>query len=281
MKSHIKTLAIFFCFIFISCEDVVDIDVPTGKIRLVIEASLNWEKGTLGNQQFIKLSTSTPYFETNVNPIVTGASVKVVNIDTSEEFIFNDENDGTYTISNFTPIIGDNYNLEIVYNNETYSASETLMPVSEINRITQSREGGFDDELLEVNYYFDDPANEENYYLTRFYEEGDLFPVLADISDEFVNGNEIHDFWEKEDDEDNGSFPFEVGDIVNINLYGISEQYYNYIRLLIEQYNAGGGPFSSLAAQVRGNCVNITNSDNYAYGYFRLTEVSKASYTIQ
>jgi len=51
------------------------------------------------------------------------------------------------------------------------------------------------------------------------------------------------------------------------------------MRLLIEQYYGGGDPFSSTAAEVRGNCINATNEDNYPFGYFRVTEVVKANYT--
>ncbi|WP_417291532.1 DUF4249 domain-containing protein [Corallibacter sp.] len=281
MKTYIKSLIFLFTITIISCEDVVDIEVPTGQTRLVIEASLDWEKGTAGNEQQIKLSTSTPYFGNVSSTEVTGASVTVVNENTSEIFNFTDENDGTYTTTTFVPIAGDTYSLEVIYNGQTYTASETLMTVSDINSVTQSIEGGFDDELLELNLYFDDPVDEENYYLIRYYETGDLFASLEDVSDEFTNGNEIHDFWEKEDDEDNNEQPFLPGDVVDVSLYGISEQYYNYIRLLIEQYDGGGNPFSSTAAEIRGNCINPNNPSNYAFGYFRVTQVVRETYTFQ
>jgi len=281
MKTYIKFLCLFVCIVFTSCEDVIDVNLSEGKTRLVIEASLDWEKGTSGNQQLIKLSTSSPYFQTNENNEVTGASVKVTNNNTGAEYIFTDENDGTYTISNFAPIIGHTYTLEVVHNGETYIGNETLMSVPSITNVTQSVEGGFDDELLQVNFNYNDPPEEENFYLTKFMEEGDLFPVLEDLSDEFVNGNEIDDFWEKEDDEDANEIPFESGDKVSISLYAISKRYYNYIRLLIEQYDSGGNPFSSTAAQIKGNCVNTTNSENYPYGYFRVTQVVKVDYTFQ
>lgn len=281
MKTYIKPLYLIFCLVFISCEDVIDVNLSEGKTRLVIEASLDWEKGTSGNQQLIKLSTSSPYFQTNVNNEVTGASVKVTNNNTGAEYVFNDENDGTYTISNFVPVIGHTYTLEVVHNGETYTGNETLMSVPSITNVTQSVEGGFDDELLEVNIFYTDPVGEENFYLTKYFAEGDLFPVFEDMSDEFVNGNEINDFWEKEDDEDANEKPFEIGDKVSISLYGISQRYYNYIRLLIEQYDSGGDPFSSTAAQIKGNCINSSNQENYPYGYFRVTQVVKVDYTFQ
>ncbi|WP_262732458.1 DUF4249 domain-containing protein [Gaetbulibacter sp. NE] len=268
-------------FLLTSCEDTIDVDVPTAQARLVVEASLDWEKGTTGNVQSISLSMSTPFFDTDQDTSVTGAIVTVTNEDSGEVFPFDDNNDGTYSTSTFVPILNNTYHLEIVYDGETYEATETLMSVSDINEVNQSIEGGFDDELLELNLYFTDPANIENFYLIKYDVEGDLFPYLEDVSDEFTDGNQIHDFLEKDDDEDSEETPFEAGDVVNISLYGISEQYYNFIRLLIEQHGSQGDPFSSTAALIRGNCINPTNPDNYAFGYFRVTEVDTATYTFE
>lgn len=274
-------VVIIFSVAFFSCEDVIDVDVPTAESRLVIEASLDWEKGTTGNEQTIKLSMSTPFFETNQNTAVIGAIVTVINENNGDIFDFIDQNDGTYTTTNFLPILNNTYRLEVNYNGETFHATETLISVSDIDEITQSTEGGFDDDLLELNLYFNDPANIENYYLIKYEVEGDMFPYLEVRSDEFVDGNQIHDFFEKDDDEDDGETPFQVGDVVHIGLYGISEQYYNYMRLLIEQYEAQGDPFNSNAVQLQGNCINLSNPENDVYGYFRLTQFAKASYTFQ
>ncbi|RKE98808.1 DUF4249 domain-containing protein [Ichthyenterobacterium magnum] len=281
MKTIIKIVVLFTLVLVSSCEDVIDVNVPTANPRLVIEASLDWEKGTAGNNQTIKLSTSTPYFDTTVNNEVTGALVKVTNAITNDEYNFIDQNDGTYTITNFVPIINDSYVLEVIYNGETYTATETLKSVSEINRVEQSIEGGFDDEVLDVSIFWDDPAGQENYYLIKFKEQGDLLPILEDQSDEFSNGNEMDDFFEKDREDDDDQNEFNPGDVVDISLYGISERYYNYIRLLIEQYDSGGDPFSSNSAEIRGNCINTTNAQNYAFGYFRLSEFDTVNYIFE
>lgn len=281
MKIHIKYILLALSFLFISCNDVIDVDVPTSTPRLVIEASLDWEKGSVGNEQTIKLSNTKPYFDIATSNIVTGASVKVTNDNNGTEFIFIDQNNGEYTTTSFVPVLNQSYTLEVIHNNETYNAQETLIPVSSIINIEQSYEGGFDDEVLDVSIYFLDPADEDNFYLVRFKEVGDLFAELEDISDEFVNGNLIDTWFEKEDNDDTNEESFIPGDIVNIDLYGISERYHNYIRLLIEQSNSGGDPFSAVPAALRGNCINHIQPDNYALGYFRLTEVTKVSYTFQ
>jgi hypothetical protein len=203
------------------------VDVPLAEPRLVIEASIDWEKGTSGNTQTIKLSQSTPYFENDQVNLVKGASVKITDKITDQEFLFPDQNNGEYTCTDFIPLVNHTYVLDISYQDENYTAEETLMSVSEISRIEQSREDGFDDEALELNMYIPDPADEENYYLIRFYEHGDLLAKLFDVDDEFVNGNEMKFFIEKFDNDETNEEEFEPGDVVDLNLYGISKAYFN------------------------------------------------------
>ncbi len=281
MKSIYKLLSLVIVGITFACTDVVDVDVPEAAPRLVVEASIDWEKGTSGSDQVIKLSTSVPYFDQLINNEVVGASVKITNDTNGQEFVFTDQGNGNYTTSGFVPVLGQSYTLEIVHNGEVFIARETLTSVTDIAEVNQSVEDGFNDEALEVNVLFDDPADEENYYLFRFQEQGDILPELLDISDEFTNGNQMKVFYEKEEDEDINQTEFESGDIVDIEFFGVSEQYYNYMQLLIEQYGSSGDPFSAVPVPLKGNCINTTNPDMYAYGYFRLTQVVKTTYTFQ
>ena len=65
MNRFINFLALLLLVFFTSCTVVIEVEVPSEEPRLVIEASINWEKETVGNNQRIKLSKSTPYFDTN------------------------------------------------------------------------------------------------------------------------------------------------------------------------------------------------------------------------
>lgn len=281
VKNRILTVLLAVLITFISCDDKIDVAVPEAAPRLVIEASLDWEKGTTGNNQTIKLSTSTPYFETTLNTSVIGATVRVTNNNSNAVYNFTDQNDGTYTINNFVPVLGDSYTLVVIHNGETYTATETLMSVTPILSTTQSLEGGFDEEVLDVTITFDDPADEENFYMIRVKEEGDLLAYLETQSDEFTNGNVQEEFFEVERDDEDETQEYNPGDVVNIKLFGISQRYYNYISLLIEQYDTGGDPFAVTPAEIRGNCINQTNEANYAFGYFRVTEFDQVTYTFQ
>jgi len=281
MYKYIRTTILLLAIALTSCEDVIDVPVQTAQTQLVIEASLDWEKGTSGNEQTIKLRTSTAFFDTTSDTATIGAAVKVTNDTNGAEFIFTDQNNGEYTTTDFVPILNQSYTLEVVYNTETYSAQETLFPVPDITDLFQDRIDGFDEEELEVHVVFTDPPEEGNNVFFKFQRQGDLLPTLEVGNDEFINGNEV-DWWiELEDDDSTDkNEAFQPGDIVDIEMYAISTPYKDYLEILIEQIG-GADLFDATPVAVRGNCINTTNPDNYAYGYFRLTEVNKTSYTFE
>ena len=178
MKFYSKIYIVLLMLVVLACEEVIEVDLQTVPARLTIEASIDWEKGTMGNEQTIKLSESTPYFNITTNTGVNGASVTVINNNNLEEFTFTDLGNGNYTTSDFVPILNQAYTLEVLYNGERYVATETLMSVVDIAEVTQSNKGGFDNDALDVNVSFDDPENIDNFYLLRFKEQGDILPRL-------------------------------------------------------------------------------------------------------
>jgi len=48
MKNYILKNIVFLVILFTSCTDVIDLEVPIAPPRLVIEASIDWEKETIG-----------------------------------------------------------------------------------------------------------------------------------------------------------------------------------------------------------------------------------------
>lgn len=278
MKTLKELLALIIIITFASCEDIVDVEVQEGPKRLVVEASLDWEKGTMGNVQTIKLSESTPFFDTNTISAVTGANVVVTNLTNNETFDFADQGNGEYRTTTFNPVLGQSYSLRIEYNGDIYTATETMTGVTNITDVFQAREEGFDTDALEVHVVFTDPIEEGNNYLFKFQRDGDLLPDLEVGEDEFVNGNELDWWYEIEENEEENITPFTPGDIVTIEMYGISGTYYDYMKILTAQLG-GVGLFETTPVAVKGNCINETNPENYAFGYFRLTEFVRTSYT--
>ena len=267
-----KILILIFGLILTGCEDTISVDLDTEAPRLVIDASIDWVKSTTGNEQKIKLSTTTDYYSTTF-PIVSGASVVVTN---SANTIFNFiENPGTgeYICTDFVPVIDETYTMTIIVNGEIYTATETLINVPSIeNNINQNNAGGFAGDEIEITYYYQDNVAQENNYLFGVKTRHVAFPIFDAENDENTQGNLMSEQYSHKD--------LVAGDVVNIKLYGISKRYYNYFKKVLLA-SGSDNPFASTPAPVRGNIVNQTNSSNFAFGYFRLSEVDTRDYTIQ
>ncbi|WP_040254308.1 DUF4249 domain-containing protein [Psychroserpens mesophilus] len=269
MKKILFIIVLIFAY---ACEDVIDLELPTSEPKLVIDASIDWLKGTPGNEQQIKLSLTAPFFDLEVPP-ANGASVIITDSNANSfEFIEN-EDTGIYINNSFIPEINGEYTLTVIYEGETYIATETLRSVNEITRVEQNLEGGFSGDETEIKAFFNDPADEENYYFFEFTPSLPVTPTLDTFNDEFVNGNEIFGFYVEED--------LDLGQSVTIRIHGVSERFYEFMFILLQQIDdGGGGPFETQPATVRGNCVNQTNPDNFPLGYFRLSEVDEFVYTV-
>jgi len=266
-------IALVISSLFVTgCEEVVDVDVQTAPPRLVVDASIDWIKGTPGNEQTIKLTTTTGYYNTEI-PVVSGAAVVITNSAGTVYEFTETPGTGLYVCGYFLPEIGDTYVLTITHDGQTYTATETLYSVPDISGIQQKDDGGFMGDEVEVRFFFNDDPAEENHYMTRYENEMFPYPDYDISSDEFTNGNQMFDFITDD---------FKPGQLLDIKLYGISKQYYNYMSKLLDVADgSGGGPFTTTPAGVRGNLVNQTNEADYALGYFRLSQVVHLPYTIQ
>ncbi len=271
MSRYISTLIIILTLS--SCEKVIDLEVPNSQERLVIEASINWFDGTDGNEQKVILTKTAQFFDNQISP-ATNANVSITDSNNNTVNFIDVGNNGVYKTTNFSPILNETYTLSILYNNEQYTATETLLSVTPIDFIEQENGGGFSGEEVELKAYYTDPANELNHYFFEFFAPTTPLPSLRVYKDEFIDGNQIFAFYRDEDLEQN--------DEVIINNYGVSQAYYDYMDLLLQQVSdSGGGPFQAQPATVRGNCINTTSPNNYPLGYFRLSQAFTTTYTVE
>lgn len=274
MKRISFILSILFVLSFTSCEEVVDVDLNTAPAKLVIDASINWEKGTAGNQQTIKLTTTTGFYS-NVIPKVSGATVFITNSsNTVFNFVEEIPNTGEYICNDFVCTIDETYILTVDYAGQTYKATEKMIAVPVITSVTQRDDAGFSGEDIEVKFLFQDNGSQVNSYMARFITPVNAFPEFEVYDDRFEQGNQMFGMYSHED--------LKAGDSIDFTLYGISTQYYNYMNILIGISGTnGGGPFQTTPTTVRGNIVNQTNESNNCLGFFRLCEIVKIQYTVQ
>lgn len=272
MKNLKYILFLFTTLLFISCEEVVDVDLNTAPPRLVVEASIDWIRGTDGQQQTVKLSRTRGYYD-NAIPTVSGATVTITsNAGTVFNFV-EEAGTGKYVCNNFQPAINQTYVLTVIDNGQTYTATEKMYAAPIITRTAQTDAGGFLGEDIEMRFYWNDFPDEDNYYLSRIDANVLPFPEYDVNNDEFFRGNEMFELFFDED--------LVAGDSIDIKLFGISQQYHDYMNVLLEAAGGGGNPFSAVPVAARGNVINQTNNANYALGYFRVCEVGSLTYIVQ
>lgn len=273
MKIFKRILIITIGLFLIGCEDVINVDLDTAAPRLVIDASIDWFKNTPGNEQKIILSTTTGYYSAEF-PTVSGATIIVTN---STNTIFNfieSSNAGEYVCNDFVPVINETYKLTVTLNGQVYTATEKLLATAEIDdTITQNNSGGISGDEIEITFRYQDNGAEDNFYLNGIKISHVAFTEYEVEDDRFSQGNLNSEFYSNED--------LRAGDIVNIKLYGISKRFHDYFSKIILASGNDGNPFPSVPTAVRGNIINQTNSSNFVYGYFRLSEVDTKDYTIQ
>ncbi len=263
----------FSFFIITSCQDIVQVDVPLGTPRLVIDASfeLYLSETPVATEGGVRLTLSAPFFEEEI-PTVSNAIVFITNLESNEVIDFEESGElGFYVPENgsFIPEFGNDYQLTVDYEGETYTAVTRLIPTVAIDDVQQGDGTLFEGDETEVIVSFTDDGSRDDFYLFDF-----DFSLFSPSEDRFYQGKTF-----------NFSYFYEnpmAGKDVTIKILGIDERYFNYTSILIEQSEQdGGNPFSTPPVTIRGNIVNTDNPDNYALGYFNLSEADRFIFSIQ
>lgn len=274
MITYLKYLLILtICIGYTSCEEVIHVDLDNNTPKLVIDASIKWQKGTTGNEQTIYLTTTGDYYSNTV-PVVSGANVTITDENGTVFNFIEVPNTGKYVCSNFNPVLNRSYTLFVSHNGSSFTATDKLYAVPNITSVEQRNNAGFTGNQIELKYNFLDNPNETNFYLEHYEVPFRPYPLYGVFNDEFTNGNPMFSLIFGQD--------IATGQTIKFTLHGISQRYFNYMNILIGiSGGLSNGPFSTPPATVRGNIVNTTNPDEYALGYFRLSEVDVSNYTVQ
>jgi hypothetical protein len=262
---NIKLLPVVLLLFLLSCEKVIDVDVPSIEPKLIIDASFEvlFDETPVTANTIVKLRLSADYFDEEI-PVVTNATVFITNLSNNTVINFLDANaDGNYEpITTFIPADDVEYELTVIHNNETYKGNARKIKSSKFISVAQGDETLFSGEETEVKISFTDDVTEENYYLFDFDNNSFL-----SIEDRFFNGTDYNfSFFYGEDE-------IELPTTVRVKMSGITKEYFTYFRILINQSGQNsGGPFQSIPSSLLGNVINTTNEVNFPLGYFHISE---------
>ena len=256
---------IILIIIFHSCEKVIDIETEFDDKRLVIDANISKHRDSIDGIASVKLSETIPYFS-DQESIVKNASVKIETNQIVYNLVYN--NDKKEYSSIIENINKEEFVLSIIRNENTYTSSEKLITTPKIKSVIFGNRKSLNKDEVELRVTFIDPPEKGNYYLWKFGPKKsgkyDYLPAL----DKYINGNEFtfSFFIDKTEYLQNSDF-------INIEINGISENYYNYLNILTSQAGAQNGrPFSTSSSIIRGNISNLVSEEKFPLGYFRVYE---------
>ncbi|PQJ78013.1 DUF4249 family protein [Polaribacter porphyrae] len=258
-------LPVLLFFFFSSCEKVVEIDVPSIPPKLIIDASfeVHFDENPITANTVVKLRLSADYFEETI-PTVINATVFLTDKTNNNVINFTDNNaDGDYEpVNAFIPADNTDYELTVIYDNETYKGTATKIKSTPFTSVTQGDKTLFSGNETELEIAFKDDISVDNYYLFDLTNN-----IFLAIEDRFFNGADYNFsyFYDEED--------LKVPTAVKIKMSGITKEYFTYFRVLIDQSGQNaGGPFETVPSSLLGNMINTTNEANFPLGYFHISE---------
>ncbi len=263
-----KLLVFIILGLVIGCQDVVDLETPTGPTRLNVDAHFRVfsAEEPLRTTGQVTLTQTVNFFD-EVIPPVSGAMVSIQERGTSNVYILQETQPGTgiYEHPDLSFLLDFDavFDLTIETEGEVYTASAQLIPTAPIIDLRQGDLEIFGEEDVEVRVRISDTGGVDNFYLFDF-----GFELYAPVEDTFFDGNEFEFsyLYTEEDGE-----LLEPGERITVINDGIDAQFYRYMELLLDQVEPQG-PFTAPPATLRGNIINQQDPDNFAYGYFRISE---------
>lgn len=286
---YIYTL--FSLFFFISCQEVIDLKLDTAPQQLVIEASLDWKKGTTKAYPIVNISYTEPYFGDTRSAAIPDAIVK---IKTSTETYSLTLWDGTTTLTThllaplkggsryiytdgITPHIGEIYQLEIQLKGETYTSQTKMLEAPELlsKGIIQRENGGVLGNQKEIRYTFDGINDgTANAFLGQLEITNRKKANYFALDDNYIANNKFFFIVTGTANE-----ALKTGDKIVTTLYRISPQYKEYVQMLL-RISRGQGPYV-IPEQPVGNIVNKQNPKRNPLGGFRVAQYSVNEYIVR
>lgn len=263
-----------------SCEDKVELDVPEGPKRLIIDGNMT----TLNGPQRIKITKTIGYNNKEENPYVTNANVKITD-DQGNIFPLIYTSDGLYeTDASIKGIVGNEYTLHIVTEEgkEYKSSAQTMYEITPIDSILyyHQEELLFKD-FLEYGYFVaiefvENGETSGDVYRWKMYVNDSLQhdQTVVESDDQLENGVEFEgtDFVFSDR-------PLRVGDKVYIEQMAVTPEAAKFWDQVFIQSSNSGGPFDSPPAPIRGNIYNVNDEKEMVLGFFG-TENVESSKTI-
>ncbi|TAI49102.1 DUF4249 family protein [Flagellimonas allohymeniacidonis] len=268
---------VLLLFLTSSCEDVVEVDVPSENPRLIVNALIRVNPDSQTFTYRVKVSLTDSFFGeipvTNLTQITIGGAILVD---------INNPGSGIYEATRSTESLLPDQQLilQLTWEDRRYFAWTNYSPSVPIDDLQIGDGTLFDEDDTEVIVTFTDDPDRANFYVFDF-----GFGNFATTDDEFIQGQQqtFSYFYDEN---------LESGDELTVKILGADQEFFNYMNSLIEQTEDDFGVFETPAATIRGNIFDVTDLDNidvfdnveqpelFPLGFFAVVEEYQRTITI-
>ncbi|MEO1011060.1 MAG: DUF4249 family protein [Bacteroidota bacterium] len=239
---------------FLSCEDVIDVDLPPVDSRLFVDAYFRIDESAPITRVNLRAGLTSSFFD-DVPPAVL-ENVTLLNLDQMDEsgnpsFIpFVETAPGIYGAQTSTPFFtSGRLVLFLSHEGQDYVSITNYIPAVPIERIVQGDQTLFSGDETEIIISFLDNPDRDDFYLFDF--DFNEYLVSEDV---FYSGQRFEFSYFYDED-------VSPGQEIEVSLMGIDIGFFNYMNQLIVQSGGDQGPFQTPSATVRGNIINVTGID--------------------
>lgn len=289
-KKYILTVLpiLIFSSMLMSCEDVIQLEMPKTDPYLVVDGSIT----NMPGEQVIKLTKSQDLLSLALIEGVKNATVKVTD-DLGKIYEFKDlRNTGKYVWTPAKPtdvmgVIGRTYTLEINLEGEKYKAVSKLNRVPKIDSIVyklddaniRQKGDGKPDKGYDARFYAVDPKGLGDCYRVKIYKND----TLRNTPDNIVIAYDA--IGNKSPFGDGLAFILPIRRLANTELYrendklrvellSVTEAHFDFWLLLRQELN-NAGLFARPASRIPSNVLNVNaNSAKQATGWFGTSAIS-------
>ena len=277
MKHILLILSSFL--LLASCEDVIDLDLPEGAQRIIINGRITDRVKTR-----VDIHVTADYLSSAPNPAISDAQVKLfengIEVATLQE---SDTAKGYYT-SPFKGTLGNRYYIQVtIPEGHSYFPGTTWLSVpEEMKRIAPLDSSYFKYQpkqpFIDEGYYayamFTDPVGQGDNYRFRVWKNDSLYNTAFDLTavrDEFFDGQSFNDsllpaiqF----------GYAEALGDTFTLEMSSCTAEYISFLELLSEQTTQVGSTFDPPPSPIIGNIYNAASREQYGLGYCNASKLS-------
>ena len=268
MKSQNILFLIFSLFVFASCEDVIEVDVPQGEKAVVVEGWLT----NKAEPHFVKLYYTRKIAGNSGYPAISNAKLTLSD-DAGNSEELSEVSPGKYQITAMHGVEGRTYTLKIESPEGNY---EAVAPLKRLSASPDSllfkfepKSAIYENEGYYPRYFGQDLEGLGDYVQVKLYRNGVYMNKAIEINlfeDKFVDGNYINDV------ELMVNKPFQKDEVVKAEAWSLTEDAFRFLRDIQTQLQ-NGQIFASPLENTRTNVRKTSTGARNVVGYFGASKV--------